>query len=69
MQAVFLVGCWLSLIVLGFAAPFVMGLAYVWVDLFRPADVYPALGQLRPFSLTTAVLTIGACCCSAHIRA
>ncbi|SEP50546.1 probable O-glycosylation ligase, exosortase A-associated [Rhodospirillales bacterium URHD0017] len=60
MQAIFLVGCWLSLIVLGCAAPFVMGLAYIWVDLFRPHDVYPALGQLLPFSLTTAVLTIGA---------
>ena len=60
MQAIFLVGCWLSLIVLGCVAPFVMGLAYIWVDLFRPHDVYPALGQLLPFSLTTAVLTIGA---------
>jgi putative inorganic carbon (HCO3(-)) transporter len=60
MQALFLVGCWLSLLVLGCAAPFVMALAYMWVDLFRPHDVYPALGQLLPFSLITAVLTIGA---------
>jgi putative inorganic carbon (HCO3(-)) transporter len=60
MQAVFIVGCWLSLVVLGCAAPFVMGLAYMWVDLFRPHDVYPALAQLLPFSLTTALLTIGA---------
>ena len=37
-----------------------MALAYIWVDLFRPHDVAPALGQLLPFSLTTAVLTIGA---------
>ena len=60
MQAVFIVGCWLSLVVLGCAAPFVMGLAYMWVDLFRPHDVYPALAQLLPFSLTTALLTISA---------
>jgi probable O-glycosylation ligase (exosortase A-associated) len=60
MQAIFIIGCWLSLIVLGCVAPFVMALAYIWVDLFRPHDVYPALGQLLPFSLTTAILTIGA---------
>jgi putative inorganic carbon (HCO3(-)) transporter len=60
MQALFIVGCWVSLITLGCVAPFVMALAYIWVDLFRPHDVAPALGQLLPFSLTTAVLTVGA---------
>jgi probable O-glycosylation ligase (exosortase A-associated) len=60
MQALFLLGCWVSLIVLGFAAPFVLALAYIWVDLYRPHDVTPVLGQLLPFSLATAVLTIGA---------
>ena len=60
MQALFIFGCWVSLIALGCVAPFVMALAYIWVDLFRPHDVAPALGQLLPFSLTTAVLTIGA---------
>ena len=60
MQALFLLGCWLALIGLGCVAPFVMALAYIWVDLFRPQDVAPALGQLLPFSLITAVLTIGA---------
>jgi len=60
MQALFILGCWVSLIALGCVAPFVMALAYIWVDLFRPHDVAPALGQLLPFSLATAVLTIGA---------
>jgi len=60
MQALFILGCWASLICLGFAAPFVMSLAYIWVDLFRPQDVAPALGQILPFSVATAVLTIGA---------
>jgi len=60
MQALFILGFWLSLVALGCAAPFVMALAYIWVDLFRPHDVAPVLGQLLPFSLVTAVLTIGA---------
>jgi probable O-glycosylation ligase (exosortase A-associated) len=60
MQALFILGCWVSLIVLGCVAPFVLALAYIWVDLFRPHDVAPALGQLLPFSLITAVLTVGA---------
>ena len=36
MQALFILGCWVSLIALGCVAPFVMALAYIWVDLFRP---------------------------------
>jgi len=60
MQALFILGCWVSLITLGCVAPFVMALAYIWVDLFRPQDVAPVLGQLLPFSATTAMLTIGA---------
>jgi probable O-glycosylation ligase (exosortase A-associated) len=60
MQAMFILGCWISLIALGCAAPFVMALAFIWVDLFRPQDVAPTLGQFIPFSMTTAVLTVGA---------
>lgn len=60
MQALFIFGCWGALIVLGCMAPFVMALAYIWVDLFRPHDVAPVLSQLLPFSLTTAVLSVGA---------
>jgi putative inorganic carbon (HCO3(-)) transporter len=60
MQALFIFGCWASLIALGCVAPFVMALAFIWVDLFRPHDVAPVLGQLLPFSLTTAALTVGA---------
>jgi putative inorganic carbon (HCO3(-)) transporter len=60
MQALFIFGCWLSLITLGCVAPFVMALAFIWVDLFRPQDVAPVLGQLLPFSMSTAILTIGA---------
>lgn len=60
MQALFIFGCWVALILLGCMAPFVMALAYIWVDLFRPHDVAPVLGKLLPFSLTTAVLAVGA---------
>jgi probable O-glycosylation ligase (exosortase A-associated) len=60
MQALFILGCWGGLIAVGCIAPFVMALAYIWVDLFRPQDVAPAISQLLPFSLTTAVLTVGA---------
>ena len=60
MQALFIFGCWLSLIALGCVAPFVMALAFIWVDLFRPQDVVPVLAPLLPFSMTTAVLTVGA---------
>jgi probable O-glycosylation ligase (exosortase A-associated) len=60
MQALFIVGCWMALVVLGCAAPFVLALTYIWVDLFRPQDVAPVLGELLPFSLITAVLAVGA---------
>lgn len=60
MQALFILGFWAVLIALGCLAPFVMALAYIWVDLFRPHDVAPILARLLPFSLTTAVLTVGA---------
>jgi probable O-glycosylation ligase (exosortase A-associated) len=59
MQALFILGCWASLVALGCVAPFVMALAFIWVDLFRPQDVAPALGEFLPFSLVTAMLTIG----------
>ncbi len=60
MQALFLLATWAALVALGCVAPFVMALAYVWVDLFRPHEVAPALGRLLPFSFVTAVLAIGA---------
>ncbi len=60
MQGLFIFGCWGAMIALGCLAPFVMALAYVWVDLFRPQDVAPTIGKLLPFSLTTAALTVGA---------
>lgn len=60
MQALFIFGFWVSLLGLGFMAPFVVALAYIWVDLFRPQDVAPTLGQFIPFSLITGVLAIAA---------
>ncbi|WP_428662813.1 putative O-glycosylation ligase, exosortase A system-associated [Reyranella sp.] len=60
MQALFIFGCWASLIGLGFVAPFTAALAYIWVDLFRPQDVAPTLGQFIPFSMVTAVMAVGA---------
>lgn len=59
MQALFILGVWTSLAVLGCLAPFVLALAYIWVDLFRPHDVAPTLGQLFPLSLVTALLALG----------
>ncbi len=50
MQSIFIFLVWAGLIALGFYAPFVLGLGYIWVDLFRPQDVAPSIRSI-PFSL------------------
>nr|WP_255568770.1 DUF5935 domain-containing protein [Neoroseomonas alba] len=55
----FILLVWSVLIALGLSAPFVLGLAYIWVDLFRPQDVVPVVGQLISISMITAVLAVG----------
>jgi len=58
MQALFILLVWGTLLAIGCIAPFVLGLAYIWVDLFQPQYVLPELGRLLPISLITAVLAI-----------
>jgi probable O-glycosylation ligase (exosortase A-associated) len=60
MQALFILLVWAVLVLLGFIAPFVLALAYVWVDLFRPQDVAPAIGNMLSISMITALLAVGA---------
>lgn len=56
MQGLFILSVWGGLLALGFCAPFVMGLAYIWIDLFRPQDVVPYVMGLLPVSMITACL-------------
>ncbi|MFH5927199.1 DUF5935 domain-containing protein [Roseomonas xinghualingensis] len=56
MQGLFILAVWAGLLALGFCAPFVLGLAYIWIDLFRPQDVVPYIMGLFPVSMITACL-------------
>lgn len=58
MQALFILAVWGALIALGCVAPFVMSLAYIWVDIFQPQSVAPAIGLLIPISMVTALAAI-----------
>lgn len=49
---------WGSLVALGCAAPFVMSLAYIWVDIFQPQSVAPAIAAMIPISMVTALVAI-----------
>ncbi len=46
---------WGSLLALGCVAPFVMSLAYIWVDIFQPQSVAPTIAMLMPISMVTAL--------------
>ncbi|MBR0670149.1 DUF5935 domain-containing protein [Neoroseomonas soli] len=59
MQGLFILLVWSLLLLIGCAAPFVLALAYLWVDLFQPQYVSPEIGRLLPISMITAVLAIG----------
>ncbi|MBR0648372.1 hypothetical protein GXW78_01735 [Roseomonas terrae] len=55
-QGLFILLVWTGLLALGLYAPFVLGLAYIWIDLFRPQDVVPSVMGLLPVSMITACL-------------
>lgn len=54
---------WGSLLALGFVAPFVMSLAYIWVDIFQPQTVAPAIAMMMPISMITALVAVVAYLC------
>ena len=49
---------WGSLVALGCAAPFVVSLAYIWVDIFQPQSVAPTIAAMMPISMVTALAAI-----------
>lgn len=49
---------WGSLLTLGCVAPFVMSLAYIWVDIFQPQNVAPAIAMMMPISMMTALVAV-----------
>jgi putative inorganic carbon (HCO3(-)) transporter len=60
MQGLFLFLVWLALVLLGLRAPFVFGLGYIWVDLFTPQFVNPAVMSLFPVSMIMGAGAVGA---------
>jgi probable O-glycosylation ligase (exosortase A-associated) len=54
---------WGSLLALGCVAPFVMSLAYIWVDIFQPQSVAPTIAVMMPISMITALVAIFAYLC------
>lgn len=60
LRSLWMLALYLSFIGLGLAAPFMLTLGYVWVDLFRPQEVaYIILNQI-PVSMIMGVLAFGA---------
>jgi putative inorganic carbon (HCO3(-)) transporter len=51
------------LLALGCVAPFVASLAYIWVDIFQPQSVAPAIAMMMPISLITALVAVLAYLC------
>jgi len=51
MQGAYILAVYVTLFVVGLSRPFVMGLGYVWTDLFRPEDMYPTIMGAFPVSL------------------
>jgi probable O-glycosylation ligase (exosortase A-associated) len=49
---------WGSLLALSCVAPFVMSLAYIWVDIFQPQLVSPTIAMMMPISMITALVAI-----------
>lgn len=56
MRSLFLLGVYLAIVGLGFAAPFVFVLGYVWVDIFTPQHVAFSLLNRMPVSLILGLL-------------
>ena len=47
MQALFILMVWASMLAMGFVAPFVVSLAYIWVDIFQPQSVAPTIATFQ----------------------
>ena len=56
MQTAFIFLVWVTLLGIGAYAPFAFGLAYIWVDFFRPQDVASGFIRSIPVSMITAGL-------------
>ncbi len=50
---------YVAMLGIGFTAPFLLSLAYVWVDTFSPQSIAPDILGLIPASMIVAVLAIG----------
>jgi probable O-glycosylation ligase (exosortase A-associated) len=59
LRSLYLSGIYLAFFVLGWNAPFVLALGYLWVDTFNPQAVGGGLLGLVPLSLIMAVATLG----------
>lgn len=59
MRSLFISAIFFALIFAGTATPFVFGLGYIWVDLFRPQDVSYFLIRSLPVSAIMAAGTLG----------
>jgi putative inorganic carbon (HCO3(-)) transporter len=59
MRDIFLISIWVTLIVLGLRAPFILAGTYVWFELFSPAQLAFGLAGRIPMSLITGLLLIG----------
>jgi hypothetical protein len=59
MQGALIFLVWASLLGLGFRAPFVFGLGYMWVDLFTPQYVDPGLMSSFPVSMIMGAAAVG----------
>jgi putative inorganic carbon (hco3(-)) transporter len=58
MQAIYIAIVYISLLVLGCAAPFAFSLGYVWVDAFSPQNIAPELGQI-PLAMIMGAAAFG----------
>ena len=59
LRSLWLLALYLSFIGLGFSAPFVLTLGYVWVDIFRPQEVAYILLNQFPVSMIMGLLALG----------
>jgi len=62
-QALFILMVWGSMLAMGCVAPFVVSLAYIWVDIFQPQVVSPTIAMMMPISMVTAIAAILAYLC------
>src|SRR3954470_10101074 len=59
LRSLYLTFAWLGFLGIGFAAPFVLSLGYIWVSIFRPQVVAYEILNTIPVSLITGALAIG----------